>query len=60
MSSCYAITVLAVWVWHLCVFHQPMPDIPWLITSIANAPFAAGVIATLRIPKKARARIESK
>lgn len=59
VSTVFALCVLAVWCWH--AFHgNEMPKIPLLITSIAGAPFAAGVITTLRIPKKARLKWEQK
>lgn len=56
VSSVFAVGVLIVWVFH-AIHGTPMVDIPWIVTSIAGAPFAAGVITTLRIPNKARVAI---
>jgi len=59
VSTVFALCVLAVWVFH-ALHGTAMPQIPWLITSIASAPFAAGVITTLRIPRKAKVKLEQK
>lgn len=59
VSTLFAVGVLAVWVFH--AWHgREMPAIPLLVASIAGAPFAAGVITTLKIPKKARVKLEQK
>lgn len=58
-SGVFALAVLQVWYQH-AIAGEAMPAIPLLITSIAGAPFAAGVITTLRIPKKARVKLEQK
>lgn len=59
VSTVFALVVLAVWV-HSFLSGKPMPEIPLFITSIAGAPFAAGVITTLKIPKKAKLKIGEK
>lgn len=59
VSSIVALAVLGVWVFH-AVNGTPMPDIPLIIITMAGAPFAAGVITTLKIPKKARVVLEDK
>lgn len=59
VSSVFAIGVLAVWVFH-SLHGKAMPDVPLIVTSIASAPFAAGVITTLRIPDKVKTVIEGK
>ena len=59
IASLFAIGILAVWVYH-SFMHTEMPAIPLIITSIASAPFAAGVITSLKIPKKARVKLEQK
>jgi hypothetical protein len=56
VSSLFAIGILSMWCWHL-VNGLPFPDIPLIIVSIAAAPFSAGVITTLRIPKKAKFKL---
>lgn len=59
VSSVFALAVLSVWVFHALNGHK-MPDIPFIIVSIASAPFAAGLITALKIPKKARVLLEEK
>ncbi|MBX9687754.1 MAG: hypothetical protein K2X27_13695 [Candidatus Obscuribacterales bacterium] len=59
VSSLFCMAVVAVWVFH-ALHGNKMPDIPWLVTSIAAAPFAAGVITTLKIPRKAKVLLEQK
>ena len=59
VSSIFAIGVLGVWIFH-ALQGNAMPDIPLIIVSIAGAPFAAGVITTLKIPKKAKVLLEEK
>jgi len=56
LSSLFGVGILAMWVYHL-VHGLPFPDVPWIILSIAAAPFSAGVITSLRIPKKATVKI---
>lgn len=56
VSSLFAVGILAMWCWHL-VHGLPFPDIPFIIVSIAAAPFSAGVITTLRIPRMARVKL---
>lgn len=59
VSSIFAIAVLWVWVHHALDGHK-MPDIPLIVATIASAPFAAGVITTLKIPRKAKVLLEQR
>ncbi len=59
VSSVFALAVVSVWVIHALNGHE-MPKIPFIIVSIASAPFAAGLITALKIPKKARVLLEEK
>lgn len=53
LSTLFALAVLVVWIW--CAFTgSKFPDIPLLFSTIAGAPFAAGAITVLKIPKKAK------
>ncbi len=46
-----AFGILYVWVWS--VLHgQPMPDIPWVISSIVGATFTAGTLTAWKAQKK--------
>jgi hypothetical protein len=51
VSSSMAFGILYVWVWS--VLHgQPMPDIPWVISSIVGATFTAGTLTAWKAQKK--------
>lgn len=56
LSTLFALAVLVVWIW--CAFTgSKFPDIPLLFSTIAGAPFAAGAITVLKIPKKAKVEL---
>lgn len=57
VSSLFAVAVLVVWAYH-AMHGQVMPAIHPLIVSIASAPFAAGVVTALKIPRRAKVLIE--
>jgi hypothetical protein len=59
VSGLVGIGVFLVWLVH-ALQGTPMPDIPVIIGTIAGAPFVAGAITAVKIPKRARVKLEQK